>query len=651
MATPQDLATEDGHTLRLVKAAAGDKPADLAKALGLGPLGPVVLVTGGDDALPDGLRPRLTQLVARGLVRPLSEVAGLRKTGALCLVRGSGDGLPALLGRAVADFGAAVRLLGVAPEGTAVATGLTHLLIGVGAGWDDAARLKSELALFEAGTRPVLVVVIGGGSEALPEVQRAVRRQWPVLLVDGSGGCADALARQLKAGAADGDDPVVAEILADGRLTLMTLGDKPGAAVDAMAQLVHRECGGDSLLRQAWQRYAALGVAAGRQQLSFRRLEGWILALGVLAVALTSLHSTWKGDADRKSALELLQILLVLLPISVSSLIAFSSRFSPGKRWVLSRSAAEAIKREIYRYRVRPAHAVLDGAREKQLAKAIEDITRRLARTEVNAMGLPPYEGPLPPPDAVAAGDDGVSPLPANAYIRLRLADQQAWYQRKTEGFYKLARNWRVAAIGIGAFGSLFAALGGDWVAWVALTSALTSAATAFVGYRQLDNLVTSYNQTATDLQNIQAWWMALPPDEQALSDNLDKLVSTTEQVLADEQDSWAQNMTNALAALRKDADGADADKRDGNGGGAGGAAAGGGAPGGGAAGGEAAGEGAAAGGDQGGDAVQAAAAEDAAAQADAAPGAAAADTAPAGDQPDPAAGTADGAGTVPLKP
>jgi hypothetical protein len=77
------------------------------------------------------------------------------------------------------------------------------------------------------------------------------------------------------------------------------------------------------------------------------------------------------------------------------------------------------------------------------------------------------------------------------------------------------------------------------------------SAAMAYLGYKQIETTLTSYNQTATDLENLLVWWTALPPDEQASSENTDKLVTTTEQVLATEQDGWAQKMTNALEALR----------------------------------------------------------------------------------------------------
>ena len=579
----------DGRNLSLVQAAAGGLAADWARDLALGPLAAVVLVAGGDDVLDEALRPRLTQLVARGLVRTLRDVAGQQggAARALCVVRASGSGLPTLLGRAVSDSGGALCLLGLAPAGVLalpgdagpgagsagdpVLAGLSHLLITPGAAWGDELVAKVDLVQALVATpaavagaalpaqpapRPMLLV-IGGGAAALTEVLLAVRRGWAVLLVEGSGGAADALARQIRQGQADADDPVVAEILADGQLGSLTLGDKAAGAVEALARAVQRECGGDSVLRLAWQRFGALDRAAIRQQKDFGSVQGWILVLGAIVVAMSVLHSV--GQARHWDGLVAqLRYALIVVPICVSALIVIGNRFSPGKRWVLLRAAAEALKREIYRYRVRPQRAPADGAREKRLQQAMEDITRRLARTEVNSMGMPRYTDAIPPVDAVATGDDGLSLLGTDRYVRLRLSDQLAYYGNKTAKLDQQASRWQLVAIVVGALGTLLAALGGDWVSWVALTSALASAAMAYLGYKQFETTLTSYNQTATDLENLLAWWTALLPDEQADPENVDKLVTTTERVLADEQDGWAQNMTNALAALRTRQDDAD---------------------------------------------------------------------------------------------
>lgn len=636
MATAQKIARPNGSTLNVWAAPAGAPAAETAQALGLASGSPVVWVAGGDDALAPALQARLTQMLSRGLLRPLRDHMGSATP--LVLVRAEGSGLPALLGRCVAD-GAGVRLLGVAPQALidlpdvaaagapAAATaagsgprqppvpGLSDLLLTAGSTWGDELREAMALATHVAAGPRALLLLIGGGPAALPQVLAAVRQGWPVLLVQGSGGLADALVAQAGRGAADGDDAAVAEILADGKLGWITLGEKVADAVDALARRVRRDTGGDSVLRQAWQRFAIFDQAAARQQDGFNRMQLGILVLGVVVVGLSVGRKQWLADLDEKarkvaeataavsakaaSAAQALAqagseaasaasaaassaaaaaasaaraasavaepgaksgvdsvlfFLLVALPITVSALVALDIRFSPGKRWLLLRAAAEGIKREIYRYRAMPPGDA--GAADKALALAVEDITRRLARTEVNALAMPPFAGAVPPPNAVAAGDDGMSPLGPERYLRLRLRSQCDWYRRKTVAFHAKASWCQVAVIVVGAVGSLLTALSGSFddrmADWVAVTAAVSSALLAFLGYKQFEKTLVGYNQTATDLENLLAWWTALTHDEQADPANVTKLVTHTEKALADEQNSWAQSMTNALEDLRK---------------------------------------------------------------------------------------------------
>jgi conflict system pore-forming effector with SLATT domain len=187
------------------------------------------------------------------------------------------------------------------------------------------------------------------------------------------------------------------------------------------------------------------------------------------------------------------------------------------------------------------------------LAQRIEDITRRVMRTEVNAAGLKPYDkdkGLPPRMDAAQGGDDGLSSLTSDGYVELRLGDQLNFYKTKT---VKLERQLKViqwSIFIIGGLGSLLAAI--NQQLWIALTTAVAAALTTYLTYQQTESTVTKYNQTATDLANVKSWWTALPPEEQAKQSNVDTLVDHTEQVLQSELDGWVQQMQNALAELRK---------------------------------------------------------------------------------------------------
>ena len=574
MAQMTDLPAQDGRTLRLVQAEAGDNPEALAAALAIPAIGAVVVLADGADGAGGAvgqddadavLLPRLVQLVGRGLVR------AAREAGALCIARGGTNGLVSLLGRAVADIDRAPPLLGVAPaaqvavpgaprdgdaDRQALTPGLTHLVLTSGADWGAELRTKIDLAQTLADGKPVMMVVIGGGAGTAAEVLHAVRRGWPVLVVNGSGGAADKLALQWRARKADADDPVIAEILADGNLTCITLGVNVGEAVETMARQVLRQSGGESVLRQAWRRFAALDAAAVVQQADFKTNQKRILLLGVLAVLLAIVYSLltdeWvQANPSFAWVRSALNVLLILVPIGSSVLIAASNRFKPGKRWVLLRSAAESMKREMFLYRLRAEGYDADDTREKNLSKAVEDITRRLARTEANTTALPAYTGPIPPPNAASALDGGLRFLSTDQYVRMRLEDQLSFYRRKSVLMETQFRQWQMAALLAGAAGTLLAALGGPAVIWIALSAAMGAACITYLSFQQTETNLVSYNQTATDLDNILSWWTALEPDEQALPEHIKSLAEHTEKVLGDELNGWAQNMTDSLEKLR----------------------------------------------------------------------------------------------------
>ena len=152
--------------------------------------------------------------------------------------------------------------------------------------------------------------------------------------------------------------------------------------------------------------------------------------------------------------------------------------------------------------------------------------------------------------DAAQGGDDGLSILPPDRYVELRLGDQLNFYRSKTVKLEKQLKVAQWSIFVIGGLGSLLAAI--NQQVWIALTTALAAALTTYLSYQQTESTLTKYNQTATDLANVKSWWTALPPEEKAKQVNIDALVDHTEQVLQSELDGWVQQMQNALAELRK---------------------------------------------------------------------------------------------------
>jgi len=66
----------------------------------------------------------------------------------------------------------------------------------------------------------------------------------------------------------------------------------------------------------------------------------------------------------------------------------------------------------------------------------------------------------------------------------------------------------------VGGVGTLLAAFGHEL--WIALTTAIVTAVTSYLGNQQVESIVVKYSQAAVDLGNVKAWWAALGPEAQS---------------------------------------------------------------------------------------------------------------------------------------
>jgi hypothetical protein len=552
----------------VVKAEETSSPAALLSELGLPARAPVIAVVGSADGLDTSLQEPLIHLFAEGLVRPAVEADAVIMDG------GTASGAMAVLGRAVATQDPHPPLLGVAPAGRVTYPGPSgrngdradldpchsHFVLADSSDWGGETALFFNLAAELAGDAPVIVVVVGGGSVTRAEVLRAVRRGWPVIIVEGSGGLADELAAALvarRSAAARRSrnrnpvrDPGVSEMLADGDFDVFPLTTAPAA----LARLVGRRLRGDETLRSAWEQFAVLDHNAGRHQWEFRRLSTLILGAGVIGTLLVVAQERLNGLPERAGARVAsdLHYPILLVPIVVTALIAASGRFKAGNKWVVLRGAAEAVRAEIYRYR---CHSGVygDGAsrvtREQRLADRLAGIGGAVMKSDVNRSALRPYGGPLPPP-AAAHGDDGYTRLSAERYLDLRVEEQARWYGRKSVALERKLRRLRWAVLVFGGVGTFVAAIGQEL--WIALTTALAGAATTHLDAMQVENTLVHYNQAAADLAALRAWWIALPPEAQLRQANFDRLVGQSERIMRTEQTGWVSEMEDAMTELRR---------------------------------------------------------------------------------------------------
>jgi hypothetical protein len=548
---PIEVRFESGERATLVVGGDGSDPEALLRALGLQPAGPrpVLVVCGGADELAG---PELER--AKALLGPaVARAADL--SDAAIVDGGTASGVMRLVGEAQRERAPAVSvLLGVAPAGrvslpdahdSAVDGPVelephhTHFALADSDEWGGETELLMRLADALADGASVAMVVAGGGEVTKSEALEGVRRGWPVFLIEGTGGTADDLA-ELEAShrkPAEIEDLTLREIVADG--DLRRFSDSEPAQ---LARQVGWELQDEPVLKGAWRAFATYDALATALRRGFGRTQVAILVLGIAATAVALLHEAL-GTAPLHWA-------AVAGPLVVSTLIAFAGRRAAGKRWVLVRAAAEAIKAEIYRYRTRTGvynDSLLPdepNARARVLATRLDAIDARLMQTEASSGPLTPYDGPLPPP-MYGAGrdDDGLSRLDPRRYIQIRIADQLAYYHGRTRRLDRIRGLLQLAALAAGGAGAILAAAGLE--IWIGLTTAISAAALSYLASMQVENTIVAYNQSATKLAGLEREWGAVRDGREGAA--FDELVKESEAVLGTELGGWVQQMNEAL--------------------------------------------------------------------------------------------------------
>ena len=568
MIKKKEIKFPNGNRAQLVRPAAGTPAADILKKLRIEQPETLIMIVGGADNVDESLNLLLVQLFSRGIARTAVE------TGAMIIDGGTRAGVMELMGQGVADRGRKSILLGVAPAGRvtyprgpkedSISKGApldpnhSHFVLADCDDWGCEDTVMFELAQALAQRTPVVTILVNGGEHSKNEVLKSVRQGWPLIIIEKTGRLADEIAAFWKEKVEKQkdtciEDPMMAEIIADGNIQLFPL-DCP---LEKMDTLIHDHFARpiNPTLELAWERFALYDANAMQQQKSFKKLQNAIIRLGVIATALVVTQAQfemWNLIPAGSRLDQSFRYIIILIPITISVLVAATNRFKADSKWEVLRSSAEAIKREIFLYRVLMNIEKNDEqpSCEARLAKKLKYISQKLMRTEVNLDALEPYKGPIPPEMyGAAASDDGFSQLNPKDYIAIRLGDQLSYYRSKTNDLKKELKRWQWLIYIFGGTGTLLAAIG--WELWIALTAALVGAFMTVIQYKQLENSLIQYNQTATELANVQLWWSALSDEEKEDLENTKRLAVCTEKILEKELTGWIQAMEDALDELR----------------------------------------------------------------------------------------------------
>jgi hypothetical protein len=325
------------------------------------------------------------------------------------------------------------------------------------------------------------------------------------------------------------------------------------------------------LLADIWRAFVIYDRSAINAQKRFLFLRLWILRLSVVVTCVAVFHSQFPDILvvntsfliqlipEFPKTINILQIFVILIPISVSILLAGAVKFDQGINWIFLRVSAETIKQEIYQYRTHIGDYNDKNIRDIKFAQEIQNINERLMKTQVNQSGLAWNKIKTDDKSSLlktiheAIGDkdkDPFSSLTAEQYLEYRLLDQLAWYRKKTLDLEKKWQLWQWLIYILGGVGTFLAAIKRD--VWIAVTNAIAASSLSFLEFRQFDSTLIGYNQTAMNLQNILYWWNALTPEARNDPKNVKKLVESSERVIRSETTGWVQEMKDAMANLYK---------------------------------------------------------------------------------------------------
>jgi SMODS and SLOG-associating 2TM effector domain 1 len=327
----------------------------------------------------------------------------------------------------------------------------------------------------------------------------------------------------------------------------------------------------ENILWTAWQRFAEYDLNSSRHRNQWHRLKKIPLILAVVSTLIVLIYSVpsettplaeenqnalwtngyrvFMNGLARVRAYDLLDLLfrvtIILLPITSSIILGVETRLKLGSKYILLRGAAEAVKRGIYSFRILQNRTATDTqqllpSNEPGLAAHLGKISKILLDSDVNETAFAPYEGRIPPNMFGAeAYDDGFSPLDPETYIKIRIGDQLKFYILRTNQYEKRIRRLQYLMLIFGGVGTFLAAVGAQY--WLPLTAAIVSAATAFLEYQQLEQILTKYNLTRASLENARSNWLALPENERYEDKNVQKLVRDVEATLESENQGWVQ--------------------------------------------------------------------------------------------------------------
>lgn len=272
-------------------------------------------------------------------------------------------------------------------------------------------RLNGGFGAGEIKGRFVAYILVGGHESENRGIQleilHAVKQDWPLFVVENSGGYAEYLSsifRRIESISPNpsiddfrsilaSGDPVAAEILINGKNTIVGVGTE----VDVFQHELQLGLADDETIHQAWMCFAHWDHNAQLYAMLTNAFQITILFLGILTTTLTIvqcfLQLLYPNILDSVEILSEEKIVrgfmlgnnlaLIILPVLTSLFQAVLFKLDPAQRWVTLRRCSQLMLREIYLFRTETRN-YSSSAVTKQRAKLIQHQERNAEPNKKN---------------------------------------------------------------------------------------------------------------------------------------------------------------------------------------------------------------------------------------------------------------------------
>jgi hypothetical protein len=450
---------------------------------------------------------------------------------------------------------------------------------------------------------PVTVVAFGGVSEKSCEALKmqlyvASLRQWPIFLVEGSGGITDGIvkiSKLLKDPSVSQDlqealrhklDAQTFEIVNNGKIFVVVKGQ----IVDAFSSSLKYSIRGDSTLLHAWKEYGAWNGAGEKYRSIYEWLLLLLVTLGVFSTGLsvfqTVMQVVWVNETKDNSnstavgrVYSALNLVVIFLPLLIQLMQSVFNKINSGPKWAALSWAAESCLREIYLARVQGmeyssasletlSQVKIDGelrrtgrvvTRQELLSKRLEKLSKELRLNVANTLILPySLENSIPPKEMRFVGDDGMSDLSSDDYVRLRIVPRLEMYKREVVHVSNVRvlletclHLFNTAGTVLGALATYEFLPNTNLQAWVAFTTSVVSALTRVEHWMLYEWKQRKYTQTYMKLASVMSWWSSR--GKQVASEKvMSELCTRAEAAIEEELAEFSQQLRTAADSIKK---------------------------------------------------------------------------------------------------